>query len=123
MNVDPGPLNFPFPDQLPAEADDSGGGSGAGDGFDRPDPEEPEEPDEPDEDEMVTAALDYEAQQRLWFRAIVPLIQHRATDTDPSPRVQLAFDLMYVAAAERVCRIMHSDLPAAQSPDREGPAG
>jgi hypothetical protein len=44
---------------------------------------------------MVTKALDLEAQQRLWLRALIPLLQLRSRDSDPSGRVQLTFDLMY----------------------------
>jgi hypothetical protein len=63
-------------------------------------------------DDLVNAAIDHESQQRLWLRAIIPLLQLRSHDSDPSPRVQLAFDLMHIAAAERVARLMRSDLPA-----------
>jgi len=69
---------------------------------------------EPTVDDMVEAAIDHEAQQRLWVRAIVPLLRLRSHDTDPSGRVQLAFDLMHIAACERVARLMRADLP----PDR-----
>ncbi len=53
-----------------------------------------------------------EAQSRLWIRAITPILQLRKHDSDPSDRVQYAFDLMYVAACERVARILRSDLGA-----------
>ena len=53
-----------------------------------------------------------EAQSRLWIRALTPLLQLRKHDSDPSDRVQYAFDLMYVAACERVARILRSDLGA-----------
>jgi hypothetical protein len=83
------PLNFPFPEQLP-DGDDAA--------------------EELTADDQVAAALDYEAQQRLWLRAIIPLLNMRSHDTDPSPRVQLALDLMHVAACERVGRLMQGDL-------------
>jgi hypothetical protein len=94
MNPDPGPFNFPIPDQFP-DGDEA-------------------DADEPNVDEIVDAAIDYEVQQRLWLRAIIPLLQLRSQETDPSPRVQLAFDLMQIAAAERVGRLMRSDLSAEQ---------
>jgi hypothetical protein len=59
---------------------------------------------------MVTEALDLEAQQRLWLRELIPLLQLRSRDSDPSGRVQLAFDLMHIAACERVSRIVRGDL-------------
>jgi hypothetical protein len=61
-------------------------------------------------DDMVAEALDLETQQRLWLRAIIPLLQLRSHDSDPSGRVQLAFDLMHIAACERVSRIVRADL-------------
>jgi hypothetical protein len=77
-------------------------------------------PDEPTDDELadlvdtttddVADILDFETQRRLWVRAIIPLLQLRSHDSDPSGRVQLAYDLMHIAATERVSRIMRSDL-------------
>jgi hypothetical protein len=80
---------------------------------DRPDqlPDGEHLDDEEDTEDGVDLARAYEAQQRLWLRAIVPLLGVRSPDTDPSPRVQLALDLMHVAACERVGRLMRSDLP------------
>jgi hypothetical protein len=69
----------------------------------------------PSPDDMVADVLDFETQRRLWVRAIIPLLQLRSHDSDPSGRVQLAFDLMHIAACERVSRILQSDLP-----DNEG---
>jgi hypothetical protein len=89
MDAAPPPLNFPFEDQLP-------------------DGEDPA--DELADGDLVEAALDYEAQQRFWLKAIIPLLQLRSHDTDPSGRVQLAFDLMHIAACERVARLLRSDL-------------
>jgi hypothetical protein len=56
------------------------------------------------------AYMDEEAQRRLWVRTIIPLLQLRSHDSDPSGRVQLAFDLMHIAACERVTRLLRSDL-------------
>jgi hypothetical protein len=49
-------------------------------------------------------------ENRLWLKSVVPLLQLRSHESDPSTRVQLAFDLMYIAACERVARILRSDL-------------
>ncbi len=65
--------------------------------------------------EIVEECLDPEVQNRLWLRAVVPLLQLRSHESDPSARVQLALDLMYIAACERVARILRSDLDATQS--------
>ena len=54
--------------------------------------------------------VDSEVQHRLWLRAVVPLLQLRTQETDPSQRVQFALDQMYIAACERVARILRSDL-------------
>jgi hypothetical protein len=67
---------------------------------------------EPTADELIQAALDEESQKRLWLRAIIPLLQLRSHDSDPSGRVQLAFDLMHIAACERASRLLRNDLPA-----------
>jgi hypothetical protein len=58
--------------------------------------------------------IDEEAQKRLWVRTIIPLLQLRSHDSDPSGRVQLASDLMHIAACERVTRILRADLSADQ---------
>ncbi len=76
-------------------------------------PDDPPESDDADHD-FVADVIDLEAQKRLWLRAIVPLLQLRSRESDPSARVQLALDLMYIAACERVARILRSDLPDAQ---------
>jgi hypothetical protein len=63
---------------------------------------------------MVDEVIDLETQKRLWVRALVPLLRLRSRDSDPSGRVQLALDLMHIAACERVGRILRSDLPDEQ---------
>ncbi len=67
---------------------------------------------EPTADELIQAALNDESQQRLWLRTIIPLLQLRSHDSDPSGRVQLAYDLMHIAACERASRLLRSDLPS-----------
>ncbi len=54
--------------------------------------------------------VDPDVQNRLWLRAVVPLLQLRSQETDPSQRVQFALDQMYIAACERVARLLRSDL-------------
>lgn len=72
---------------------------------------EPAEPfDEAAAHEFLTAVIDDAAQKRLWLKAITPLLQLRSHEPDPSGRVQLAFDLLHVAACERAARILRSDL-------------
>ena len=60
--------------------------------------------------ETVSELEDGDVQNRLWIRALVPLLQLRSQETDASGRVQFAFDLMHIAACERVARILRSDL-------------
>lgn len=60
--------------------------------------------------EFLAAVIDDESQRRLWIKAVTPLLQLRSRDTDPSVRVQLALDLMHIAACERLARLLRSDL-------------
>ena len=62
-----------------------------------------------DQDLAVDDAAD-EGRQRLWIRSLTPLLQLRNHDSDPSDRVQLAFDKMFISACERVARICQADL-------------
>ena len=65
---------------------------------------------EADDDDVVADIIDLETQKRLWVRALIPLLQVRSRDSDASGRVQLALDLMHIAACERISRILRSDL-------------
>jgi hypothetical protein len=47
---------------------------------------------------------------RNWIKTLGPLLADRHCETDPSPRVQLAFDKMIIAACERISRICQDDL-------------
>jgi hypothetical protein len=67
-----------------------------------------EEP--PIDDELVADIIDLESQKRLWVRALIPLLQLRSRESDPSSRVQLALDLVHIAACERIRRLLRSDL-------------
>ena len=69
----------------------------------------------PTADDLVAELIDLETQKRLWLRAIIPLLQLRSHESDPSGRVQLAFDLMHIAACERIRCILRSDVPDEQS--------
>jgi hypothetical protein len=79
-----------------------------------PDGTDPEDVDEPTAEDIAQQIIDCESQQRLWLKAILPLLQLRSPDTDPSDRVQFAFDQMTIAACERAARILRTDL----APDR-----
>ena len=70
----------------------------------------PDEPDDISLDDAVQAALDYEAQQRLWLRVLLPYIWDDHP-THASRCVEFGRDLVRLAACQRVCRILRSDLP------------
>jgi hypothetical protein len=75
-------------------------------------------PDRPEEEssgecEFVQEYVDPDVQSRLWLKAVVPLLQLRSHEADPNGRVQFAFDLMYIAACERIARILQSDVTSA----------
>jgi hypothetical protein len=74
-------------------------------------PDDELDDDSPTEDDLVADLIDLETQKRLWLRALIPLLQLRSRDSDPSGRVQLAFDLMHISACDRVRRLLRSDLP------------
>jgi hypothetical protein len=79
----------PDPNQ-PDQPDDTSGESAS----------TPAEGDDPGAEEMIPDYPDADVQNRLWLKAVVPLLQLRSHETDPSGRVQFAFDQMYVAASE-----------------------
>jgi hypothetical protein len=77
--------------------------------------------DDPCAMEVVQECLDLDVQNRLWLKAVVPLLQLRTQEPDSgtvpvagSGRVQFALDLMYIAACERIARILRSDLNSDQ---------
>ncbi len=74
----------------------------------------PDDAMEPTAEEIARQIIDLESQQRLWLKAILPLLQLRSPDADPSDRVQFAFDQMAIAACERAARILRSDLQPEQ---------
>jgi hypothetical protein len=66
---------------------------------------------EPFDPAEIAAELQADAcQQRLWIRTLTPILQLRSTETDPSDKVQEAFDLLYIATCARLKRILRSDL-------------
>ncbi len=65
---------------------------------------------EPTAEDIAQQIIDIESQQRLWLKAILPLLQLRSRDSDPSDRVQFALDQMTIAACERAARILRTDL-------------
>ena len=77
---------------------------------DIPPPDDDRDDDNAIDDELLAEVIDLETQKRLWVRALIPLLQLRSRETDPSGRVQLALDLMHIAACERIRRLLRSDL-------------
>ena len=67
------------------------------------------EPEDLSPEEEVQAVLELEVQKRLWLRSLIPLLQLRSHDSDPSGRVQLAFDLMHIAACDRIRSLLSTD--------------
>jgi hypothetical protein len=53
-------------------------------------------------EQEIGAVIDLESQKRLWVRSLIPLLQLRSRDSDPSGRVQLAFDLMHISVCDKV---------------------
>jgi len=80
-----------------------------------PDGALPDDATEPTAEDIAQQIIDLESQQRLWLKAILPLLQLRSPDADPSDRVQFAFDQMTIAACERAARILRTDLRPDQS--------
>jgi hypothetical protein len=66
------------------------------------------------EAESPEVSFELDIQNRLWLRAILPVLQLRPRGPDPGGRVQFAFDRMLIAACERAARILGSDLPATE---------
>jgi hypothetical protein len=111
MPVDPSRGADPHDDEKPVEKDERE----KSDPFETSDEEgatASSVPEESDafEEEPVQEYVDPDVQSRLWLKAVVPLLQLRTHETDPSGRVQFAFDLMYIAACERIARILRSDI-------------
>lgn len=57
----------------------------------------------------------FEAQNRLWIKAITPILQVRSPDAHGNVRVHFAFDRLRIAACERLTRLLASDLPALEA--------
>jgi hypothetical protein len=60
--------------------------------------------------EGIVIELDAEAERRLWIETLVPVVGLWRSGSHPSGRVQLALDLMHIAACERLARLCNSDL-------------
>jgi hypothetical protein len=78
-------------------------------------------PDNPPDDDRVEADETddefvryeaFEAQNRLWIKAVVPILQLRPHEAPHNVRLQYALDRLRIAACERLVRILSSDLPA-----------
>lgn len=65
-----------------------------------------------DEDggEEVDLVNEWQLQDRLWLKTVLPLVQAADAGTY-SDRVQYAIDMMAIAACERAVRIVNSDKP------------
>ena len=76
-------------------------------------PPAPDEAAEADDGvEELAEAYDFEENGLKWLRAIAPIIEgYSGVDR----RVQLALDFLVIAACERGCRILHSDLPPTEN--------
>ena len=61
--------------------------------------------------DMAEQLIDLETQKRLWVRTLIPILQLRSHDSDPSGRVQLAFDLMHIAVCERIRLMLRVSSP------------
>jgi hypothetical protein len=70
------------------------------------------EAEEAEEADVLVQYEAYEAQNRLWIKAVVPLLQLRPHESQRNVRVQYALDRLQIAACERLVRILSSDLPA-----------
>jgi hypothetical protein len=79
-------------------------------------------PDELTPDEAVQIALDLDCQQRRWLKALIPLVWDRRPPAS-SPAVEFGRNLVRLAACQRACRILRSDLTdgpkLAESGDQE----
>lgn len=62
--------------------------------------------------EGIVIELDAEAKRRLWVETLVPVVGLWRSASHPSGRVQLALDMMAIAACERIKRLCNSDLEA-----------
>ncbi|MGZ3299314.1 MAG: hypothetical protein ACXWPK_00185 [Isosphaeraceae bacterium] len=86
---------------------------------------DPEAAPDPDDDtgaeDQADEDGDGEGTNLLALNEILPFSQYRLTlsefDRQPSDRVQFALDCALIAAAERVSRILRSDLSADTNPD------
>jgi hypothetical protein len=52
----------------------------------------------------------FEAQQRLWVRTLLPIVNAPAQYDHDEPRVRYAVEMAAIAAAERIGRICRGDL-------------
>ena len=58
--------------------------------------------------EIHAQLMDDGLEARRTIKVLTAVIQSRSHDTDPSGRVQLAYDLMHIAVAETLARICRS---------------
>ncbi len=84
----------------------------------------PDEPDDDDDQDDECGEYDpvdeaaFEAQQRLWIRTLLPVVNAPAQYDHDEPRVRYAVEMAAIAAAERIGRICRCDL---NEPDEDNP--
>ena len=67
-------------------------------------------------DSMMAQCVAIESERRKWILMIAALLELHSHDSDPSDRVQAAFDCMHIAACESAIRILRTVGPAEWDP-------
>ena len=70
------------------------------------------EPEDATDEELAQEIYDTELEKRRWAKICIEIVRNRSHGSDPSGRVQLANDLVQIAACERLRRILGSDQPS-----------
>jgi hypothetical protein len=82
-----------------------------------PDGTDPDDVTEPTAEEIAQQIIDLEAQQRLWLKSCLAIMQVERT-TGESDVVSRALDSVVIAAVARAKRILGSDAPIERGPSR-----
>jgi hypothetical protein len=72
---------------------------------------EGEAPDGPSPHDAIREAQAQSADQRLWIRALIPILEAYHHEPAREGRVQDAFDSLFIATCARLKRILGSDPP------------
>jgi hypothetical protein len=67
------------------------------------------EPVDPTPDDAMADASKIGSEQRLWLRSITAFLATRSSELDHSRGVQVAADMAYIAAFDRVARLCRGD--------------